>query len=349
MVLGVSRHPKDKDFVETKEGLLFTVVGYLHPPDAYTAYLKYRPDSEGRWERKGVRYHRMLEVYSAAEVQSSTEWLRENFPEYISLDQIRGFELPLVPWKNIITYYLPETRLTELIEVPQDPLETKTRTLVTLIAEASDVPIDHFGVTGSILLNIHNPMFSDIDLLVYGMESTKKIRDAMDALFGEIKVKPYSPDEIMSWQSRQVQTLGIPPQYMKQIAWSYWQRARFDKTPFSINPVRTDAEIVDEYGVETYTPLGLVEFTATIMDDEASLFVPAQYLVGEITIEEGDVGLPALTQVLSFEGIFSGIFHKGDQVRIRGTAEVVRDPGGTILRTQVVVGSFSTRGWIIRL
>jgi len=35
--------PKDRDFIETVEGLLFCVVGYLHPPDRYTAYLKYCP------------------------------------------------------------------------------------------------------------------------------------------------------------------------------------------------------------------------------------------------------------------------------------------------------------------
>ncbi len=33
------RKPKDKDFVETVDGLFLCVVGYLHPPDAFTAYL----------------------------------------------------------------------------------------------------------------------------------------------------------------------------------------------------------------------------------------------------------------------------------------------------------------------
>jgi len=44
----MTRKPKDRDFVETLEGLLFCVVGYLHPPDKYTAYLKYSPAAEGR-------------------------------------------------------------------------------------------------------------------------------------------------------------------------------------------------------------------------------------------------------------------------------------------------------------
>jgi predicted nucleotidyltransferase len=335
--------------VETTEGLLFTVVGYLHPPDAYTAYLKYRPDTDGKWERQGVRYRRMMQVYSAAEVQSSSNWLRENHPEYVTLDRIRGFELTLVPWKNIVAYYLPEVRLVEIMREPQDPLESKTSALVSLLSEASNVPTNRFGITGSVLLEIHNPMFSDIDLLIYGRDHAKQVRDTMDQLFGENKIKPYSPDEISGWQHRQVQTLGIPEEFEEHIAWSYWQRGRFSQTAFSISPVRTDAEIMVEYGQETYSSVGPVEFTATIMEDQESLFVPARYLVGEITIEMGDVELPALTEVLTFEGIFAAVFHQGDQVRIRGTAEAVRDNEGNIIRNQVVVGSLSTQGWIIRL
>jgi predicted nucleotidyltransferase len=349
VVSAVSRHPKDKDFVETKEGLLFTVVGYLHPPDAYTVYLKYRPDSEGRWERKGVRYRRMMQVYSAAEVQNSANWLRENHPEYVTLDPVRGFELPLVPWKSIIAYYLPEVRLAEIIRDPQDPLERKAASLVTLLSEASGVPENRFGITGSLLLNLHNPMFSDIDLLVYGRDSTQQLRNAMDELFGESKVKPYSPEEIQGWQKRQVQTLGIPSEYVESIAWSFWQRGRFDQTVFSISPVRTDAEIMNQYGRELFSSIGAVQFTATIVEDQGNLFVPARYLVGEITIEEGDVELPGITEVISFEGVFSSVFNKGDQVRVRGTAEAVRDGDGNLIRNQVVVGTLSTQGWMIRM
>jgi len=41
------RRPKDRDFVETAEGFFFCLVGYLHPPDRYTAYLKYTPAESG--------------------------------------------------------------------------------------------------------------------------------------------------------------------------------------------------------------------------------------------------------------------------------------------------------------
>jgi predicted nucleotidyltransferase len=192
-------------------------------------------------------------------------------------------------------------------------------------------------------------MFSDIDLLVYGRESAHQIRDSMDELFGENKIKSYSPDEIKGWQLRQAKNLGIPDEYTEQIAWSFWQRGYFNQTAFSISLIRTDAEIMEEYGKETFSAIGPIEFTATIMEDEGNLFVPARFLVGEISLEMGDVELPVLTEVVAFEGIFSAVFHKGDRIRVRGTAEAVRDPDGNILRNQVVVGSLTTQGWMIRL
>ena len=106
---------------------------------------------------------------------------------------------------------------------------------------------------------------------------------------------------------------------------------------------------MEEYGTENYSSLGPIEFTATIMEDQENLYVPARYLVGEIRIDIGNVDLPILTEVLSFEGIFASVFHQGDRVRIRGTAEAVRDTQGNLIRNQVVVGTFSTRGWIVRI
>ncbi|MFX1318826.1 MAG: hypothetical protein ACFE9D_04385 [Promethearchaeota archaeon] len=345
----MARLPKDKDYVESKEGLFFTIVGYLHPPDAYTAYLKYRPDPKGKWEREGVKYQRMMQVYSAAEVESSSKWLLDYYPEYIQLDPVRGIKLPLVPWENIVAYYLPEVRLTEILRDPQDPLESKTKALVTLLSERSGVEENRFGISGSILLELHNPMFSDIDLLVYGQENAHRVRNVMDELFGEDLIKPYSGEEIQAWQLRQVRTLGIPTQYAEQISWSHWQRGRFGQTAFSISPVRMDVEIMDQYGAETYSPVESVQLTATIVEDEDNLFVPAHYLVGEITMEEGDTELPSLTEVLSFEGVFSAVFNRGDQVRIRGMVEAIRDTAGNVIRNHVVVGTLATQGWIVRI
>ena len=66
-------------------------------------------------------------------------------------------------------------------------------------------------------------------------------------------------------------------------------------------------------------------------------------------MEEGYTELPALTEVISFEGVFSAVFHKGDKVRIRAIVEAIRDESGNVIRNHIVVGTLSTQGWMVRL
>ena len=73
------RKPKDRDFIETPEGFLFCVVGYIHPPDKYTVYLKYTPTTEGRWQRQGKAYHRQLAFYHAHQVGQTLDFLEKSY------------------------------------------------------------------------------------------------------------------------------------------------------------------------------------------------------------------------------------------------------------------------------
>ena len=65
--------PNDRDMVETRDGLMFVVVGYLHPPGRVTAYLKYVPSEEGRWRRGDTRYTRTLRYYHVTQVEKAGE------------------------------------------------------------------------------------------------------------------------------------------------------------------------------------------------------------------------------------------------------------------------------------
>lgn len=343
------RKPKDKDFAESVEGLFFCVVGYLHPPDAYTTYLKYRPEAGGRWQRADTQYHRMMKAYSAAEVREATAWLRDQFPDYVRHDPVRNIELPLIPRNRVIRYYTPEVRMVEILGAPQDPLEKRTRDLVDRLAGVSGVPASRFGVTGSILLDIHNPAFSDIDLVVFSADSARRIRSTVQSAYDAGQLQPHTTKEVAAWRQRQREILGIPAQYAKRLVWPNWQRARIQKTAYSLHPTRTDEEILETYGAKTYTALGTVEISATIADDRESLFVPATYRVQDVTVHEGPSDVPAISEVVSFEGIFAGCASRGDSIRVRGTLEAVRDSKTGKARHRVVIGSFTSRGWLVPL
>ncbi len=97
----IARKPKDRDFIETPEGLLFCVVGYLHPPDKYTAYLKYSPAAEGRWRRQGTAYHRELAYYHAHQVGQTLDTLQAQYPGYIHYCPVRDMTFSMVPHDRV--------------------------------------------------------------------------------------------------------------------------------------------------------------------------------------------------------------------------------------------------------
>ena len=91
------RRPKDRDFLETVEGLFFCVVGYVHPPQRYTAYLKYTPASAGKWARGEVAYRRELPYYHVRHVRRTLEWLETAHPDYLWTDPTTELRFSHVP------------------------------------------------------------------------------------------------------------------------------------------------------------------------------------------------------------------------------------------------------------
>jgi predicted nucleotidyltransferase len=167
------RKPKDRDFIETPEGFLFCVVGYLHPPGKYTAYLKYSPAPAGRWQRQGRAYRRELAFYHAHQVDETLEYLKVYYPDYFHYCPVRDFYFSMVPQNRVQTYYYPEQRYA--IMATHDSLEEETVRVGRLFRKlwASWLKWDYrFD-----LVSIHSPSFLDIDLLSLG-ENTGKLRES---------------------------------------------------------------------------------------------------------------------------------------------------------------------------
>ena len=170
------KRPRDRDFVETVEGLLFCVVGYLHPPDRVTAYLKYVPEDGGKWSRGETRYTRILPYYHVSQVEKTYDYLRENHPRYVFSCPVRNITVSSVPYEDVKRHYRPRERLASIVEEgPKDDLEYRLRDLVTILTGLSGLKVGDLGVTGSILTESHNPDFSDIDLTVYGAEASLRL------------------------------------------------------------------------------------------------------------------------------------------------------------------------------
>src|SRR5262245_14196463 len=321
------RRPRDRDFVETAEGFFFCVVGYLHPADRYTAYLKYTPAVGGRWARGGVSYRRELPYYHVQNVVKTLAFLEREFPRYIWRDPIRDLRFSFVPHEAVVTYYRPEERLARIIDEPGDRLETEVRDLVTALGAATGLPRSAFGITGSILLGLHDPSFSDIDLIVYGAANARLVRRALRA-----SGPPFAPLGLarrQRWRAETVERFGLAEAEVAEFEATRWNYFLFNGRYVSVHPTRAESEIAEEYGTEPVRRRGVVTIEARVADASEAIFLPAVYWLAD---SAGLDGAPAaIDQLVSFEGLYCGVAQAGDRIRARG---MVEESGG--LRRLVV-------------
>ena len=120
------RPPKDRDFVETTEGLFFCLVGYLHPPGRYAAYLKYTPARGGKVGAGRGRLPAGAALLPRASTSAGTlDWLAAEHPRYLWTDPATGLRFSHVPADAVARYYLPEDRLAEIVVGPLGPARAR--------------------------------------------------------------------------------------------------------------------------------------------------------------------------------------------------------------------------------
>jgi len=312
------RRPKDRDFLETAEGLIFCVVGYLHPPERYTAYLKYLPAETGKWQRGGTFYRRSLAYYHVRSVQETLAFLEAHYPHYVSTDPAQGLRFSFVPHERVRRYYVPEERLSEILQQPRDPLEEEVCDLVGILTRASGVSPHALGITGSILLGLHNPGFSDVDLTVYGRAQALAIRSAVERLKGT-RLQEIDHSRRQQWRTETAARFGLSPEdvaYLETRRWNYFLfRGRY----VSVHPTREDGEILEEYGDRRYEARGVATIEATVAEVSDALFLPAIYRLAEVQIIEGDAS--DIGTLVSFEGLYCNAADPGDRILARGQVE----------------------------
>ncbi|MFC1803745.1 nucleotidyltransferase domain-containing protein [Thermoproteota archaeon] len=319
--------PKDRDFIQTVDDHLFCVVGYLHPSDCYTAYLKYVPSPDGKWGKDGQRYSRTLPFYHVSQVENTYRYLKEKYPQYLYDCPVRNITISWVPKSHVKQYYHPRKKLHEIgTRGANDLLEQKLLNLTVLLEKKLGIK-NSLGVTGSILTGIHNPSFSDIDLTVHGYDASRKLIEVLRELKEETDlVKPVTPVEKEGWVKTRAERFPLSVDDLRHIAEKRWNYGYIEGTYFSVHPTRTDEEITEDYGDNTYHRKKVVEGTATVSDNRDSIYIPAVY-----GVEDSD----EVSEVVSFEGLYESLFEVGDRIRFKGVLEEIR---GKDPRYRVLVG-----------
>ncbi|NHI91729.1 MAG: hypothetical protein EAX96_04435 [Candidatus Lokiarchaeota archaeon] len=335
--------PTDHDFIKTIEGFYFCVVGYQHPEDRIISYLKYIPWESGKWRNGETFLKRVLRHYSASEVLRSFKHFEGNFQHYVFKDPINNIIFTAVPEKFISNYYKPQDAVYNITHSDSlDALQEKAFDFIVSLSKKANVPIEDFGITGSILLDIHNPSFSDIDLTIHGHKSAFKIqkivKKEMDLLDSPLKRIPKQEKD--QWVQRKISQYKLSKEQVELILMRKWNFGYYDDVKFSIHPIRKESEIKEKYGMKKFEDKGFIEARARIKEDTESIYLPCKYVLEDVDIVKGKE-IQDLRELVSFEGFYCFVAKKGELVQIKGKLEKVSGDNKSYHR--VVIGSFKAK------
>jgi len=315
--------PKDGDAFLTDDNFIFYTFGYEHPSNRVFAFLKYIPSiSKSRfplqflkqkWKLGTVELFRPQKLYTAKNLQMMIEVFRKDFPDYLYFCPFRQKEVISPPTSFIKQVYVPNQRLQVLLrERRRDRLQEHASKLVTLLSKETGIPVEDFGLHGSIALNMHTEQ-SDIDLVVYGSENFRKLEAAITRLAQKRKLFKLERNR---------------GQYLDKV--------------FVYNAVRKSDEIRAQYGDYKYTPSTSVKFHCIVEDDNQAMFRPAIYRISHYQplnqpSELESERIP--TVVVSMIGWYRNVARKSQLIEVAGMLERVEcvKTGGS--HYQVVVGS----------
>jgi len=337
---------RDRDYLRTKEGFFFCVVGPLHPPNRVISYLKYAPSRLGRWGKGKWRFKRVLKDYTIPSLLETFRLLEKDYPHYLFYSPFYNVLMTAVPLEYIARHYRPEEKLAQLMNAQRlDLLQKKVKRFVSLLAEKSGVAPEFFGVTGSILLSIHRLNVSDLDITVYGYKNSFAVkRVLLDAFsMSGSGVKRFEGSALTAWCKSKTNAHPLTFAEALQIYKRKWNLGTYDDVGFSVHPVKLEQEVTEEYADKVYEPIGQVVVGAVIHQNSDSMFLPAVYEVREAKVIKGP---PAsdIEEVVSYEGLYGDIAEIGETILAKGKLEQVTDKKNKRKYHRVVVGSPEGKG-----
>ena len=313
---------RDGDILHTRDGFIFYTFGYCHPEGRVTAFLKYIPEDHAKlfqlnwinhkWLFKGKYLLRPKQLFSPQVYSRLISVFNEYFPEYLFYRKDLKKHLFAVPLKLVEEVYTPCSALTSLLrKQDRDWLEEKIVKLIKLLSRRTSIPLEFFGVHGSICLGMHGEK-SDMDVAVYGSSNYRSVIQALKQLEkeGTIELSKSSLVEIIKCN----------------VGW-------FENSRFVINAIRLEEEIKCEK--EAVRLHGEALIKCRVVDDSESMFRPSIYKVESCKVIEGSEKARKVEKVVSMVGLYRSIAKRGDWIIVKGMLEEILEEE----QFRIVIGS----------
>ena len=335
---------RDRDFLQTIEGFFFCVIGPVHPADRVISYIKYVPSESGVWGRDKQKFSRILQKYTIPNLLQTFNYLEINYPHYMFYSPVNNITITAVPYNKIKRHFQPEQKLAQLRQAQKrDSLQEKLIRFTLFLAETAGLSKNSFGVTGSLLLDIHQLTFSDIDMIVYGVKDSWALKKVLTEKDGSGAMKRLEGKALEKWGVKKSMEYPLTANEAVKLYERKWNLGSFENTWVSIHPVKLESEVTEKYAEKRYTPCGQVTIEAFVSNNVDSIFLPATYQIEEVEFLDNRPSVN-VTEVVTYEGLYSSVAENGEKIRVKGKLERVKEKGNSRERYRVLVGSPEGKG-----
>ena len=322
---------RDRDAIIPKEGIIFRVYGYFHPPEGYVCDVEYAP--EKIYRSKDSRAPRRLgsKTFYKFYADEGLKFVMENFPEYTLFYRPLQKELVGVRKELIAEIRRPEEKLQKmLVKEPTDKLLFSLQDLLSLTTSSAGLSTENFGVFGSLLHDFYNPELSDLDLTIYGKENLQRLREALKEIYAEADSplkNEFEDERVMEGKHWRFKNYSVKEflwhQHRKLIYAIFDCRVADRKVKVEFEPIKDWSEIRNEY--ETTRQIvneGWIRAVAKVLDDEENAFMPSIYPIEILEVLEGPK-VDDIRRIISYVEEFRMQAWKDETVYVEGNLERV--------------------------
>jgi predicted nucleotidyltransferase len=321
---------REGDFIELDDGTIFEVKGVSHPPHGVIAYPRYIPDEVGERVKEGRRY-RKLQTLSEKE-----GFLKSRFPDYYTFDPYYQRELPIIPWSRVSRHYTPQHTVAELLAARElAGLRLKALRFIKYVAEIAGIALEKLGISGSLMLGLEGEG-SDIDLVVYGLRESQKVRAAILKAMAEGKIiRRFTEEHLRDLYLSRSKDTQMSYEDFVRVELRKSNQGLFGDTPFFIRYLKDWGEVDERYGEYRIRRLGYAKIVGEVLDASQAHLTPAIYIIKDARVLSGPSWL-TVDRVISWRGRFAEQACEGEAIVAQGYIEECVCKSG-VLR-QMVVG-----------
>lgn len=279
-----------KDFIQTKEGLVFAVVEQGLENGRVLCFLRYKLTGSS-WQKLATA--------------EANQFLLQHYPQYLFFSAVKSAHLHAVSVADISIHHQPVKRLQQILaKLTPDIIEQDLIALCQLL-QAEGIQLHDLGITGSLLLGAQQAS-SDIDLLVYDRKLFHQLRKLIKKMLSEDKLQQLDkPAWHDSYQRRQGD--------LSYTEYVWHEQRKYNKA--LINRRKFDLSLNAQTGELTsisYQKQGAVLIQTRVIDDQYAFDYPARLL-----IDHQDI-----TEVVCYTATYTGQAEKGEVIEVSGQLEL---------------------------